>query len=99
MSENYYEPLTPQENEDSKGAQNIYNTNQSNIPQNEITFEHKDKDNVMCQRIIPYGIFLIFLLIISSVLVWIKKHIFTNYFCNACFIWYYFLFFIFTSKT
>ena len=30
----------------------------------------------MCQRIIPYGIFLIFLLIISSVLVWIEKTIF-----------------------
>ena len=45
MSENYYEPLTPHENEDSKGVPNTYYIIQSNIIQNEITFEYQDKKN------------------------------------------------------
>ena len=79
MSEKYYEsltPLTPKENEDSEGAQNTYNAEPSCVTRNEISFDFKDKDNIMCQRIIPFAIFLPFLLIITSVLVWIEKNIF-----------------------
>ena len=61
MSENYHESLTPQENEDSKGIQNTYNTNQSNITQNEMTFEYVDVDDIMFKCIIPLAIFLIYI--------------------------------------
>ena len=76
MSENYYESLTPQENEDSKGIQNTYNTNQSNITQNEMTFEYVDVDDIMFKCIIPLAIFLTFILIITVVLICIEKNVF-----------------------
>ena len=94
MSEKYYEsltPLTPKENEDSEGAQNTYNAEPSCVTRNEISFDFKDKDNIMCQRIIPFAIFLTFLLIITSVLVWITEILFLRIIFA--------IFFIFISKT